>query len=275
MKPTFLERSLTNTDYEVESNDHFTPGGGNKRFWPTGASYQPTKRYRTESGRKVPRKFFAPLLEVNLVRWRELREKVQQKYQRLCKWTHYSFPGPYPVWMHLGNYEKILESPYVVTWKSVGKRYMMLIEEVGKVYMFDEGNGLFSVDHIQFPFDAKYSSHLKDTLVVGEFVFDNVDGLFKPSFWVNDIIYYNGRDVSDKPFKDRLKLISESIVRIRDSAIEKGHIKKAMQPFMIKNKEFFRLSAVPKLLSPGFLATIPHKIDGLFFPARKRSIHAW
>jgi len=171
--------------------------------------------------------------------------------------------------MYLGNYEKIVESPYMVTWKSVGKRYMMLIEDEDKVYMLDQGDYLFTVDHIQFPFDAEYTSHLKDTLIDGEFVIDNVDGLFKPSFWINDIITYNGEDVSRKPFPDRLKLISESIVRIHDSAIAKGRIKKTTQPFSIRNKYFFRLPAVNRLLSPKFLANIPHKVEGLFFQPEK------
>ena len=234
-------------------------------MWSSTASNQPIKRSRIKPERNAFRKFFAPLPEVNLVGRKALRDGIQQKCQQFCSALPNRFPGSHSVCMHLENYKKIIESPYMVTWKSVGKRYMMLIEKENKVYMLDEGNSLFSVDHIQFPFDAEYSSHLKDTLVVGEFVFDNVDGLFKPSFWINDIIVYNGNDVSKKPFKDRLKFISESIVRIRDSAIAKGYIEKTTQPFLIKNKLFFGLPEVTKLLSPKYLATIPHKIDGLFF----------
>jgi len=265
LKATVSKRSLTISDHEVESNDHFISSEGNKRCWSSSASYQSAKRSRTESEREPASKFFARLSAVNPIDCKELCDKVKKKCRELCEWNHYRFAGPHFVYMHLGNYKRIFESPYLITWKSVGKRYMMLIEEINKVYMLDEGNNVFSVDHIQFPFDAEYTSHLKDTLVIGEFVFDNFNGLFKPSFWINDIVFYNGNNVSKQPFKDRLKLISESIVKIRDSAIAKNYIEKTTQPFLVKNKYFFGLSALTKLLSPSFLATIPHKVDGLFF----------
>jgi mRNA-capping enzyme len=145
----------------------------------------------------------------------------------------------------------------------------MLIEEKDKVYMLDRGGCLFSVGHIQFPCDAECTSHLKDTLVDGEFIIDNVHGLFKPSFWIHDIITYNGQDVSTKSLPDRLRLISQSIVNIRDNAIRKGHIKKTTQPFLIRKKDFFGLPEANKLFRPKFLATIPHKVDGLFFLPEK------
>ncbi len=171
--------------------------------------------------------------------------------------------------MHGGNYKTILQSPYMVTWKPVGKRYMMLIEEKDKVYMLDQGDNVFTVDHIQFPSDAEFTSHLKNTLVDGELIIDKVDGLDKPRFLINDIITYNGQDVSTKPFPHRLKLISESIVNIRNEAITNGHMKKTKQPFSIRKKDFFNLSAVNKLLSPKFLGTLPHEVEGLIFVPKK------
>lgn len=148
---------------------------------------------------------------------------------------------------------------------------MMLIEEEDKVYMLDQGDNVFSIDHIQFPRDAEYTSHLKDTLVDGEFIIDNADGSEEPTFWINDIITYNGQNVSTKTFPHRLTLIFQSIVNIRNKAISNGHIKKIMQPFSIRNKYFFGLSEVNDLLSRNFIETIPHEIDGLLFLPEKDS----
>jgi mRNA-capping enzyme len=196
---------------------------------------------------------------------KSLLNDIQQKYRRLCGWTRRGFPGFHPVHMHRGNYQMILRTPYMVTWKPVGKRYMMLIEEEDKVYMLDQGDHVFTVDHIQFPCDVECTSHLKNTLIDGEFVIDKVDGLNKPRFLINDIIMYNDKNVSKKPFPDRLELISQLIVNIRNKAITKGYIKKATQPFSIVEKPFFDSLQVPKLLSSKFLATIPHEVEGFIF----------
>ena len=190
---------------------------------------------------------------------------IQRKYRRLCGWSRRGFPGSHPVPMDRHNYEMIVQSPYMVTWKSVGKRYMMLIQDEGEVYMLDQGDYAFSVNHIQFPYDAEYTSHLKDTLIDGELVIDQVDGLEKPRYLINDIITYNGRNVSAKPFRHRLRLISEWIINTRNKAMTKGHIKKTKQPFSIRSKDIFGLSEVYKLLSPKFLETVPHGVEGFIF----------
>lgn len=190
---------------------------------------------------------------------------VKQKYQRLCGWSRRGFPGSHPVPMDRHNYEMIVQSPYMVTWKSVGKQYMMLIQDEDEVYMLDQGDHAFIVNHIQFPCDAEYKSHLKDTLVDGELVIDQVDGLEKPSYLINDIFTYNGRNVSAKPFRYRLRLISEWIINTRNKAMTKGHITKTKQPFSVRSKDIFGLSEVYKLLSPTFVETLPHGVEGFIF----------
>ncbi len=46
-------------------------------------------------------------------------------------------------------------------------RYMMLIEDENKIYMFDRDNNVFEISHIRFPKDAESSGHLRNTLVDG------------------------------------------------------------------------------------------------------------
>ncbi|CAF1615293.1 unnamed protein product [Rotaria magnacalcarata] len=277
MKPGRLQQEssaipkfcLTSSDQKVESNDQPTTSGGNKRSNSNYASDQSAKRCRAASPKSSTPQFFVPLRDVVPVCVNPLMDNIRNKYRRLCGWTRRGFPGTHPVCMHRGNYDMILQSSYLISWKSVGKRYMMLIEDKDKVYMLDQGDNLFSVDHIQFPCDAEYTSHLKDTLVDGEFIIDNADGSNEPSFWINDIITYNGQNVSKKTFPQRLTLIFQSIVNIRNKAIGNGHIKKATQPFSIRNKYFFGLSEVNNLLSRNFIETIPHEIDGLLFLPEK------
>ncbi|UJR12231.1 hypothetical protein I4U23_016408 [Adineta vaga] len=263
--PTLPQQYPTNNDYQVESDDRSTTSEGNKRCYQHHASNRPAKRFHIAPQRSTVPEFFLPLPEVRPVRYKPLREKIQQKYRELCRWSGQRFPGSEPVPMHRKNYANILQLPYMVTWKPVGKRYMMLIEEENKVYMLNQGKDLFSVDEIRFPYDADNTTHLKDTLVDGEVVCDKINGSNEASFFINDIIIYNGTDVTAYSFPDRLKLISESIVNIHNNAITKG-----TQPFRIRIKQFFRLSDMDKLLSREFRASIPHEVEGLFFlPERK------
>jgi mRNA-capping enzyme len=249
----------------VALDDQFTTRGGYKRFYQNNASDPPAKRSHQSSQRLPPPKFFLPLPEVEPVRYKRLQDKIKEKYRRLCRWDGERFPGSEPAHMHRENYALILQLPYMVTWKPAGKRYMMLIEKENQVYMLNQGNDLFSVEQIRFPYDVEYTSHLKDTLLDGEIVNDKVNGSKRASFLINDIIIYNGIDVTAQPFPHRLKLISESIVNVHNNAITNGFIDKRTQPFLIRTKNFFPLSEIDKLLSWKFLASIPHEVEGLFF----------
>ncbi len=265
LTPSLPEWCRTSGGHEIEPNDQPTTSGSNKRDISYVAVGQSAKRPCEASETTSTPQFFVRLPEVMPVLDKSSLDKIRQKYRQLCGWTRRGFPGRHPVCMNRGNYEMISQSPYMVTWKPVGKRYMMLIEQQNKVYMLDNGDNLFTVDHIQFPCDVKCTSHLKDTLVDGEFVIDKVEGSYKLSFLINDIITYNSENVSKKQFSERLRLISQSIVKIRNSAITKGHIKKATQPFSIRTKYFFDLSEVNKLVSPEYIATVPYEVEGFIF----------
>jgi len=43
----------------------------------------------------------------------------------------------------------------------------MLIEDKNKIYMFDRDNNVFEINHLCFPKDVEYTSHLTNTLVDG------------------------------------------------------------------------------------------------------------
>ncbi|CAF4566348.1 unnamed protein product, partial [Didymodactylos carnosus] len=83
-----------------------------------------------------------------------------------------------------------VQSPYMVSWKADGTRYMMLIEEQDKIYMFDRDNNAFHIPHLHFPKDSDLNSHITDTLVDGELVSDKVNGTIVPRYLIYDIVTY-------------------------------------------------------------------------------------
>jgi mRNA-capping enzyme len=108
----------------------------------------------------------------------------------MCEWNKEGFPGSQPVSMDIRNYQTIVQSPYMVSWKADGTRYMMLIEDKNKIYMLDRDNSVFEISHLCFPKDAEYTSHLTNTLVDGELVMDNVNGVKRPRYLIYDIVVY-------------------------------------------------------------------------------------
>lgn len=48
-------------------------------------------------------------------------------------------------------------------------------------------------------------------------------------------------------FKDRLNIIRNQIVNVRNEAIVKGLINKSLEPFSIRNKDFWELVTVPEV----------------------------
>ncbi|CAF1080090.1 unnamed protein product [Didymodactylos carnosus] len=253
---------MHSSGYKVESNDQCTTRGYNKRSYSNDASDQSAKRFCEALQSASAPQFFVRLREVRTVYEPPLLA-IQQKYRRLCGWHRRGFPGSHPVCMHRENYEMILQSSYMVTWKSVGKRYMMLIEEKDKVYMLDQGDNVFAIDHIQFPCNAEYTSHLKDTLVDGELVIDNVDGSDKlrcnrnpikvslPKFYENLVDRANStQESTDTVLSQCLTQLSDP-ARLRLSPLD--HVKRTIQhhrkrndlPHIPNDIDFFSVPAIP------------------------------
>lgn len=265
MKIIGAKRCFADDDYDFETNDQSSRNEDNKRFRLNNVSQQPTKKIYVESKASSTPEFFVSLPEVKLVRDERLRNNIREKYRRLCGWSRRGFPGCHSVSMHRENYKIILNSAYNVTWKFTGKRYMMLIEDQNTVYLLDVGDNLFTIDHMQFPCNADSTDHLKDTLVDGEIVLDKIDASNKPCFFINDIIIFQNESVRTMPFSKRWNFIDRFIVRMRDEAIQKGHIKEITQPISLKAKTFFPLSKLKKLLGPTDNETLPYEHDGLVF----------
>ena len=65
--------------------------------------------------------------------------------------------------MEQGKISKIIFIIYI----KFNDRYMMLIEDENKIYMFDRDNNVFEISHLRFPKDAECTSHLTNTLLDG------------------------------------------------------------------------------------------------------------
>ncbi|CAF1402650.1 unnamed protein product [Rotaria sordida] len=262
--PVRPEWCLTNSDDEDEPNERAVGGGGSKRS-RNNISEQSNKRFREEPRVNSNPQFAVSLPGVIPSSSQPTMTTIQLKCQRMCEWNRQGFPGSQPVSMDITNYMTIVQSPYMVSWKADGTRYMMLIEDANKIYMFDRDNNVFEITHLRFPKDSDCAHHLTNTLLDGELVIDNVEGKKVPRYLIYDIIVYENENVGKKTFKERLDIIRRLIVDVRNKAISKGLIDRSFDPFSIRNKDFWDLSTVHKLVGPKFQAQIAHEVDGLIF----------
>jgi hypothetical protein len=53
--------------------------------------------------------------------------------------------------------------------------------------------------------------------------------------------------VGKKPFKERLDIIRRLIIDVRNKAVVKGLLDESLDPFSIRNKDFWDLSTVEKV----------------------------
>ncbi len=61
-------------------------------------------------------------------------------------------------------------------------------------------------------------------------------------------MFLQNENVGRKTLRERLDLIRRAIIDVRNNAAEKGLIDKSLEPFSIRNKDFWDLSAVHKVM---------------------------
>lgn len=174
------------------------------------------------------------------------------------------FRGSQPVSITRQNAALIADNPYLVTYKSDGTRYLMLIHGPGKVYLIDRGNFVYKVGCLEFPtlkwlqhaqedirkgsrpsdFKTEPQSHLVNTLVDGELVaFDNTPD--RPiKFLVFDAIVIQGQPIGRSPIERRLEWIEKYILFPRNEAGHKGLVNFTKQTFSVRKKPFFSINKV-------------------------------
>ncbi|TWW68736.1 mRNA-capping enzyme [Takifugu flavidus] len=173
--------------------------------------------------------------------------EIQRKCQEMSEWDRSGFPGAQPVSMDRQNITFLEHSPYKVSWKADGTRYMMLINGKNEVFMIDRDNSVFHIANLEFPFRKDPSTHLANTLLDGEMIIDKVNGQPVPRYLIYDIIKFNGQPVGQCNFNIRLLCIEKEIITPRMEKMKSGQIDKTKEPFSIRHKSFFDIHASRKV----------------------------
>ncbi|XP_034934473.1 mRNA-capping enzyme-like [Chelonus insularis] len=196
--------------------------------------------------------------------------KIQKKVQELCKWEGNGFPGSQPVSMDHNNLIQFKIRPYKVSWNANGTRFMMFIRANKEIFFINRNNSVYEVSGLTFPHYKDFSRTLNDTLLDGEMVIDKVDGKNYPRYLVHDIIMCDGRDVStDLFFIERYNIIEKEVIGSRIRALKESRIHRDQEPFSIRQKQFWDITQVNKLLSEKFVKQLGHEPDGLIFQPSK------
>ncbi|CAF1277122.1 unnamed protein product [Adineta ricciae] len=189
-----------------------TPSERKKRAHDGNDSAQSNKRFETNYYSKSLPKFAVDIPNVIPVGDKYLLDSIRSRCQSICGWKRQSFPGSQPVSLHRENYQLIFLSPYMVSWKADGTRYMMWIEDKDKVYMLDRNNNAFQILHMSFPRTSDGEQSLTNTLLDGEFVIDQFNNEKVYRYLVYDIIMINfDRTISVQRRKD-LTMKDERII---------------------------------------------------------------
>lgn len=191
--------------------------------------------------------------------------QIQRLCQEMAEWDKSGFPGAQPVSMDRQNLRFLEQSPYKVSWKADGTRYMMLINGKNQVFMIDRDNSIFHIDNLEFPLRKAPQAHLSNTLLDGEMIIDKVNGQPVPRYLIYDIIKFNGQPVGQCDFNRRLVCIEKEIISPRMEKMKTGQIDKTKEPFSVRAKPFFDIHASRKLLEGSFTAQVSHEVDGLIF----------
>ncbi|XP_031494224.1 uncharacterized protein LOC116260211 isoform X1 [Nymphaea colorata] len=210
----------------------------------------------------------------------EISYDHQVDLQRVCCWAlgvgnGRHFPGSQPVSLDRTSLQLLRQRYYYATWKADGTRYMMLITHDG-CYLIDR-KFYFRRVQMRFPLrspaqDDRNHHHL--TLLDGEMIIDTdpETGQQNRRYLVYDLMMLNHKPVIELPFCERWKLIEKEVIEPRN--IERAtfereratpiHYRYEMEPFRVRRKLFWMLSAVGKLLVE-FIPKLSHDADGLIF----------
>ncbi|XP_030382196.1 mRNA-capping enzyme [Scaptodrosophila lebanonensis] len=191
---------------------------------------------------------------------------LQYKVQEWCNWNKHGFPGAQPISMDRHNIKRLHEMPYRVSWKADGTRYMMLINKRDEIFFFDRNHSCFQVEGITFVRLNNLNEHLENTLLDGEMVLDKVGDSYTPRYLVYDIVRLNNHDVSQTHFfPNRLNYIKKEVIEPRYQAMKHGIINRGLEPFSVRNKDFWEINVTASLLGEKFSRSLAHEPDGLIF----------
>ncbi|KAF1744772.1 hypothetical protein MXB_2278 [Myxobolus squamalis] len=139
----------------------------------------------------------------------------------------------------------------------------MYIKDRCMVYMIDREFNIIHVPHLTFPSTQGQNSHIKSTILDGEFVLENDQGVKRPRYLIFDLVVFNNEKVN-LPFSKRLKMVHQEIIAPRDSAFSNGTLNRTKEAFSVRIKQFFQKNRC-KQLYERFMKNVTHETDGLVF----------
>ncbi|XP_021277196.1 mRNA-capping enzyme-like [Herrania umbratica] len=188
---------------------------------------------------------------------------------------HSQFPGSHPVSFNSDSLQLLRQRYYYTTWKADGTRYMMLITVDG-CYLIDRS---FNFRRVQMRFPGQHppkgigdrTHHF--TLLDGEMVIDTMPDSHKQErrYLIYDMMALNHvGSLIQWPFCERWKMLEMEVIEPRN--YERQNIYQSrnpyyrydLEPFRVRRKDFWLLSAVNKVLKE-FIPRLSHKADGLIF----------
>ncbi|RAL37869.1 hypothetical protein DM860_000563 [Cuscuta australis] len=198
-------------------------------------------------------------------------------------WQNTEFPGSLSIPLTRNNLHLLRQQCYHITWKGYGTRYMMLITH-DVCYLIDR-TFHFRKIQLRFPckdiFEGKSEVTHHYTLLDGEIVCDDEQETQKNiRYLIYDIIAINEVSVAKLPLHRRLALIEEEVIKPRNyehDLLCKGdnvYYQYDQEPFEVRMKEFYRISAAPKLVKE-FLPLHSYATDGLLFKAWNGAYKPW
>lgn len=223
---------------------------------------------------KRSKEFMTGISGVFFLEDREEAANVQQIAADRCGFRRKGFPGSQPVSMDIENVRNLTREHHVVSWKADGTRYMLVIMGKDRVYFLDRDNTVFKAEGVSFPRPDQLHEHLSDTVLDGEMVIDIVQGQNVPRFLIYDIICFEGKPIREKDFGDRVRCINKNIIGARRNAHQRQIVNIDNEPFRVRMKEFYDVTAAEKFFGEKFQSQISHEVDGLIFQPSKKPYKA-
>lgn len=184
------------------------------------------------------------------------------------------FPGSHPVSLSRDNLQLLRQRYYYATWKADGTRYLMLITWDG-CYLIDRN---FYFRKVQLRFPCKNVNEGVDgtthhfTLLDGEMVIDTEPSTKKQErrYLIYDLMAINNVSLVERPFHERWMILENEVIKPRNHERDmlyrsrNPYYRYDLEPFRVRRKDFYLLSAVNKLLRE-FIPKLSHEADGLIF----------
>uniref|UniRef100_A0A0N4Z0I5 mRNA-capping enzyme n=1 Tax=Parastrongyloides trichosuri TaxID=131310 RepID=A0A0N4Z0I5_PARTI len=202
-----------------------------------------------------------------------LANQLRSIIKTYCHYGKNDFPGSQPVSLErspgMNNMDYLKDEDYMVSWKADGVRYLVFIKDEDEIYAFDRDNNVFKLNNLYFP-HRKENRHIRDTLVDAEvimektYISENTTKII-PRMLIYDIVHYEDTQIRECDFRKRIMCIQRELIETRKNAFMKGTLIRENEEISVRWKQFYELSAVPKLFEPKFYKTLGHEIDGLIF----------